>query len=685
MSNRVPPNPRRLVATGRRPRGYRRHRLGGLLAGLAVLAAGFVAAAPANPNGAAVVIGNGNYDAKQSLLPDVTYAHNDADAFEQYLLGVLGFAPERIIKVHDADLSKLTEIFGSTESHKGTLFYRLPNRLKGTAEVVVFYSGHGVPGSGGNAGAGAKAALAPTGATVGNVHVTSYPLERLYRNLGQLPAKSVTVYIDACFSGASQGGSLIGGGSPVYAEPAMPKEVPETMTVFTAAASNQIASWDEKARHGMFTHHLLNALYGAGDANKDGEVTAEEAKDHLDAYMTDAVGMTYTRDQIANLTGDRGVVLSLASGGKFPIRPRLRTATQPFTVETEPAGARVRIMNITDPYRPGMALPAGEYKVEASAAGYETKTAMAVHGASSPTVYRIELRPEAPRWSPGQRFRDCPDCPEMVAIPAGRFEMGCDAEDCEDREKPVHRVSLGADFALGVYEVTVAEFRRFVERTGYRTDAEKDAGKGCRTMEIMSRTKWDWTPGRSWRNLEYAVEDRQPVVCVSWNDAKAYVAWLADETGAAYRLPSEAEWEYAVRVGTRTRYHFGDEPERLCDYGNGADGTKLPNGRSWNEAADCEDGAVYPTAVGSYRPNAFGLYDMHGNVWEWTEDCWNGNYEGAPSDGSAWLSGDCGRRVLRGGSWSSNPGNLRAAIRFRFTTGNRLSNSGFRVARTLAP
>lgn len=161
----------------------------------------------------------------------------------------------------------------------------------------------------------------------------------------------MTVYIDACFSGASQGGSLIGGGSPVYAEPAMPKEVPETMTVFTVAASNQIASWDDKAKHGMFTRHLLNALYGAGDANEDGKVTATEAKDHLDAYMTDAVGTAYTRDQIADLTGDRGVVLSLAPGGKFPIRPRLRSAAQPFTVEADPPDARVRILNIAERYR----------------------------------------------------------------------------------------------------------------------------------------------------------------------------------------------------------------------------------------------------------------------------------------------------------------------------------------------
>ena len=362
----------------------------------------------------------------------------------------------------------------------------------------------------------------------------------------------------------------------------------------------------------------------------------------------------------------------------------IRLSRQPFTVETEPAGAQVRILNIEERYRRGMELAAGDYRVEASLDGHGTVVRTVRH-ASTPTLHRIVLRRSVVRRSAGERFRDCADCPEMVVIPAGRFEMGCDAEDCEDNEKPVHEVRIRNDFALGRYEVTVGEFRRFAEAAGYRTDAEKDAGQGCYTMEIMDRNKWGWTPGRSWRNLEYALEDRQPVTCVSWNDAKAYVVWLGERTGAEYRLPSEAEWEYAVRVGTRTRYHFGDASERLCAYGNVADRTKLPNGDVRANGAECEDGAVYPTAVGSYRPNAFGLYDMHGNVWEWVEDCWNGSYAGAPPDGVAWVSGDCAKRVLRGGSWNYDPRYLRAAYRGWSTTGDRGFDDGFRVARTLTP
>ena len=279
----------------------------------------------------------------------------------------------------------------------------------------------------------------------------------------------------------------------------------------------------------------------------------------------------------------------------------------------------------------------------------------------------------------GEQFRDCADCPEMVVIPAGRFEMGCDTEDCDDDEKPVHEVQIRDDFALGRYEVTVGEFRRFAEAKGYRSDAEQDAGRGC--WEVLMGRESGWTPGRSWRNLEYAAEDREPVTCVSWNDAQAYAAWLGERTGAGYRLPSEAEWEYAAGPGTGTKYQFENDRETLCRFSNLAEPTKLLP----NTLLGCVYGVPYPAAVGSYRPNAFGLYDMHGNVWEWAEDCWNRSYAGAPTDGSAWLSGDCGQRVVRGGLWSFLPRLLRGGNRYGDNARYRSIGSGFRVARTLDP
>ena len=297
----------------------------------------------------------------------------------------------------------------------------------------------------------------------------------------------------------------------------------------------------------------------------------------------------------------------------------------------------------------------------------------------------------------GEVFRDPlksgGEGPQMVVLPTGRFRMGSPASEAGrlDGEGPVRTVNISQRIAMGRYGVTVGEFRRFVTASGYRTEAERNTGgaQGCYTLEFMDsdRNGWDWTPGRSWSNLDYTVEEDQPVVCVSWNDARRYIEWLNEETGGGYRLPSEAEWEYAIRAGSGSRYHFGDDESALCRYGNVRDTTKLPDGRSWGNKVNCSDGAVYPTAVGRYWPNPFGLYDMHGNVREWVEDCWHKNYKGAPTDGSAWTTDCDGRRraVVRGGSWASGPRILRAAFRFGLSLSDRSNGVGFRLVQDLNP
>ena len=368
-------------------------------------------------------------------------------------------------------------------------------------------------------------------------------------------------------------------------------------------------------------------------------------------------------------------------GTQWPQRPAPPTAAAAYgtlTLELSPADAEVTLPDVEGGYIPGMRLREGRYQVKASREGYTPVTREVAVRAGAETRKRIELSRDE------DRLRGCGWCPELVEIPAGQFRMGDLAGAGQEDEKPVRRVRVPR-FALARHETTVGQFRRFAMATGYRTDAEQDGAKGCRTLENATRNKLDWTPGRSWRNLEYTLAEDQPVACMSWNDARAYIGWLNEETGGGWRLPSEAEWEYAARAGSETRYHFGDDATRLCEYGNVADTTKLPNGNVWTNKAECADGAVYPTRVGSYLPNALGLHDMHGNVREWTEDCWNGSYQGAPTDGSAWEGGDCSRRVLRGGSWIYNPSVLRAANREWGTTGVRTGYIGFRVARTLAP
>jgi len=248
-----------------------------------------------------------------------------------------------------------------------------------------------------------------------------------------------------------------------------------------------------------------------------------------------------------------------------------------------------------------------------------------------------------PAIAPLTRFRDCSDCPEMIAIPAGNFTMGSPPSE-EGRyqdEGPQHRVTIAEAFALGLYDVTFAEWDACVTDGGCNGYRPSDNG---------------W--GRA----------RRPVINVSLKDAEAYAAWLSRKTGKSYRLPSEAEWEYAARAGTTTARYWGDE---LGTGHANCDGC----GGQW------EDRETAP--VGQFKPNAFGLHDMLGNVWQWTEDCWSDDYEGAPSDGSAWRPGDCAHRVVVGGSWESIAQNLRSAARDSPTADGHANNIGFRVVRTL--
>ena len=232
-------------------------------------------------------------------------------------------------------------------------------------------------------------------------------------------------------------------------------------------------------------------------------------------------------------------------------------------------------------------------------------------------------------------FRDCDECPEMVVIPPGRFLMGDMHGDGMYWEKPVHDVRIDYSFSVGKYEVTFAEW-----------DACVSDG-GCDNYRLID---WDWGRGN------------RPAINVSWNDAKEYVAWLSRKTGQEYRLLSESEWEYAARGDVTTRYSWGNS----IGFGNA---NCSGCGSKWDSAKT--------SSAGSFRPNDFGLFDVHGNVWEWVEDCWHDSYNDAPDS-------ECSVRVLRGGSFVSGPRNLRATTRSWDVADYRLVVKGFRVARTLS-
>lgn len=293
-------------------------------------------------------------------------------------------------------------------------------------------------------------------------------------------------------------------------------------------------------------------------------------------------------------------------------------------------------------------------------------------------------------FKPGQTIVDgflanAGSAPTVVVVRTGAFVMGsaADEEGHRDNEEPQRRVSIGVGFALGQAEVTVADFREFVRLSGYKTDAER---LGTGSVYDESSGRMTDKRGMTWRN-DYRGEranDALPVINVSWNDARAYVVWLSQETGKRYRLPSEAEFEYALRAAGQSRYPWGDgNPDQVLGNLTG-EGDRSPSKRSWARAfPNYSDGHWGPAPVRSYAANAFGLFDLVGNVAEWVQDCWHENYVRAPRDSSAWDNPGCQRRLLRGGSWGSSPDQSRSAYRLPAANDLRSAQVGFRIARDL--
>ena len=234
-------------------------------------------------------------------------------------------------------------------------------------------------------------------------------------------------------------------------------------------------------------------------------------------------------------------------------------------------------------------------------------------------------------------IKDCATCPALVSLPGGTFEMGSNSDD--PAERPVHRVSIGRPFAIGKYEVTIEQWNACADATGCpRIDMEGNVSKSA------------------------------PVRNLSWDDAQVYVKWLSKTTGKTYRLPTEAEWEYAARGGTTTTYWWGNEMRK--GYADCKD-----CGEPWRKDS--------PVNVGSFLPNPFGLFDMNGSVWEWVGDCWHSSYKGAPADGRVWDEPGCPMRVIRGGSWPDGAAYMQSSTRFKYSASVRQSQNGMRVARDM--
>lgn len=589
----------------------------------------------------ALVVGADRY---QTLTP-LENGVNDARAVAQRL-GALGF-------------EVLEPVLNPTRQEFMTALDRFEQRLRGADTGLFFYAGHAVEVSGSNILLPVDAPAATSERTLRGAGINVS--EILSDMLAQ--TRAAILILDSCRDNplprdTTRGNAPRIGGARGLAPIEAPARGDGGAFIMFSALPGRVAldrlPQEDRERNSLFTRHLLRALEQPArplsllmqsvrdDVARAARAAGREQEPHLDDRMIGSGQLMLARGA-AVVPSPAPESLDLAFWQS--IQNSRNLADFEAYLAQFPGGrfvalARNRVVELRRAPQPG---PASSYPVAA-----------------------------------GQSFRDCADCPEMAVIPAGRFRMGS-PENEQDRlpdQGPQRDVVVATPLAVGRYHVTVGEYRAFVTATS-RPD-----GDGC---FVPGAAEWGMQAGRSWRRPGFAQADDDPVVCVSWEDARAYSVWLSQRTGRGYRLPTEAEWEYAARGGGTTRFWWGDAAEQQCRYANTMDRTArdvVAAAASWAVEA-CADGFAFVSPVGSFPANRFGLHDMSGNAWQWIQDCYRLSLAGAPSEASrAVEDADCHLRVLRGGSWAAPPLSLRAAFRFGANPVYRDNQIGFRVART---
>ena len=578
----------------------------------------------------ALLIGISNYSGGWSRLPGVeTDLREVRSALEAH-----GFA---VTVVRDPDLAGLDAAFRGFIARVG----HKPN-----ARLLVYFAGHGHTERltyGGEMGY-----LVPRDAPDPRKDRSGFvagamSMRTIDTFARSIEAKHALFVFDACFSGAVF--------SPTRA-------LPEVIQAKTAQPVRQfITSGTAEQKvpdQSVFRDQFVAGLRGEADLDGDGFITGAELGQFLESRVTNYTQQAQTPQygKLPDPRLDKGDFVFARLG---PPLPSPQPAPVPTAPSFDPRQADVAFWqsiqvstNVADFEDYLKQFPKGQFRSLATrrrdalrqqqvAAAPPPPPAAAP--AARPVQPAVGVYPQGP--APGTVFRDCADCPEMVAVPVGSFMMGSpeNEQGRSSTEGPQHLVTISRSFSVGKYEVTFDQWDACVAQGGCGGYRPSDFG---------------WGRGA------------RPVINVSWDDAKAYVAWLSRKTGKTYRLLSESEWEYSARGGTTTAWACGAQESCIGEIAWG----------SSNSGVRTQD-------VGGKRANAFGLHDMTGNVWEWVEDCYHASYAGAPGDGGAWTTGgDCGLRVLRGGSWNNYPWYLRAANRGRYSTGLRYFFAGFRVART---
>ena len=573
----------------------------------------------------ALVIGNDAYQ----KIPALRNARADARAMAQALQQT-GF--EVILRLDQTE----RQLRESVRNFKA--------RLNGGSEAVFYFAGHGVQ-------LGSANYLLPVDVAGDNedqVKDDAMPLQRVLDDLADQKVRFSLAIVDACRNNPFRtAGRAIGGRGLAPTNPATGQ-----MVLYSAGAGQTALDRltdSDRDPNGLFTRVLLKEMQRPGVSVdrvlrnvRDEVVRMAKSVGHeqVPALYDQAIGEFYFRAGTA-------VASAAAATAAIPTDPGANDRV--FWESVKDSKNVDELKAYLEQFANGQFVALARTRLRALEQSAPRPPAAQVASAAPSTATTQQAAPAGSLASMarGTVFRDCADCPEMVVIPPGSFTMGSPASEPlrESDEGPQHTVTIARPFAAGKFEVTFDEWDACV-REGGCSHRPGDQG---------------WGRGK------------RPVINVSWQDAKAYTEWLSRKSRKTYRLLSEAQWEYVARAGTTTAFSFG--------------ASITPQQANYNTSVSYVGSPVAITPrgtvpVGGYPANAFGLHDVHGNVWEWTEDCWNGSYAGAPTDGSAWASGDCSQRVLRGGSWISNPQLLLSANRYLASASLRLSDIGFRVSRT---
>lgn len=629
----------------------------------------------------ALVVGNQSY----TTVPSLRNARADAEAMAA-ALDALGFEVMLRLDLDDRALRQAMRDFKS--------------KLDGGSEAVFYFAGHGVQ-------LGAANYLLPTNISPESeeqVKDDALMLQRVLDDLSEQKVRFSVAIVDACRDNPfpKTGTRSIGntrGLAPTTAATGQ-------MILFSAGAGQTALdnlSPDDPNPNGVFTRVLLREMTKPGipvdqvlKRTRQEVVSLAKSIGHeqVPALYDQTVGEFYFIPAVAGAQMARATDVAPMAVAAMPTDDRalwesVRDSKNPDEIQAYlnqfpqglfagVAAVRLRALMGGGPSTPTSVASSGAKPASAGSGG---ATVMGAATGAATAANAAVLIPasgqsigDLQQLAAGTIFKDCADCPEMVVIPSGKFEMGLvDFRKARrPTEGPAREVSIPGTFAIGKTEVTWAQYARFVRETS------RTGGMGCDTYTAK---RFKTNTQAAWNSPGFPQTENDPVVCVSWDDAKSYAEWLGVKTGHNYRLITEAEWEYVVRAGTKSERFWGENPADACRFANVADATG--RGSLGLEAVfDCRDRFAGTAPAASFQPNPFGVHDLFGNAEEWILDCWSDTYRNAPTSGVANTSGDCDRRVVRGGSWFNGADAIRATARAADETSARSSTRGFRIART---